>query len=52
MMRKLGVQATFHYLPLHISDAGRTFAVRDTECPVSERDQRPAAAAAVLQRPA
>jgi dTDP-4-amino-4,6-dideoxygalactose transaminase len=37
MMRKLGVQATFHYLPLHTSDAGRTFAVRDTECPVSEQ---------------
>ncbi len=34
-MRKTGVQATFHYLPLHASDAGRTFAARDTECPVS-----------------
>ena len=27
---------TFHYLPLHTSDAGRTFAARPTECPVSE----------------
>jgi dTDP-4-amino-4,6-dideoxygalactose transaminase len=35
-MRKKGVQATFHYLPLHTSDAGRTFAVRETQCPVSE----------------
>ena len=35
-MRKKGVHGTFHYLPLHTSDAGRTFAVRDTECPVSE----------------
>ena len=36
MMRKLGVQATFHYLPLHLSDAGQTFTARPTECPVSE----------------
>jgi dTDP-4-amino-4,6-dideoxygalactose transaminase len=35
-MRKAGVQATFHYQPLHTSDAGRAFAVRQTECPVSE----------------
>ena len=36
LMRKAGVQATFHYQPLHTSDAGRAFAVRSTECPVSE----------------
>jgi dTDP-4-amino-4,6-dideoxygalactose transaminase len=35
-MRKAGVQATFHYLPLHSSDAGRSFAARETDCPVSE----------------
>jgi dTDP-4-amino-4,6-dideoxygalactose transaminase len=35
LMRKAGVQATFHYQPLHTSDAGRGFAVRPTECPVS-----------------
>jgi dTDP-4-amino-4,6-dideoxygalactose transaminase len=35
-MRKQGVQATFHYQPLHSSDAGRRFAVRDTDCPVTE----------------
>jgi dTDP-4-amino-4,6-dideoxygalactose transaminase len=35
-MRGAGVNATFHYLPLHASDAGRAFAVRDTECPVAE----------------
>ena len=35
LMRKTGVQATFHYQPLHASDAGRAFAVRETECPVS-----------------
>jgi dTDP-4-amino-4,6-dideoxygalactose transaminase len=35
-MRKLGVNATFHYVPLHSSDAGRTFSVRSTDCPISE----------------
>lgn len=35
-MRKTGVNATFHYLPLHTSDAGKVFAARATECPVSE----------------
>lgn len=35
-MRKQGVQATFHYQPLHASEAGRRFGVRDTECPVTE----------------
>ena len=36
LMRKAGVQATFHDQPLHTSDAGRSFAVRQTECPVSQ----------------
>ena len=35
-MRKSGVHPTFHYVPLHSSDAGKTFSVRPTECPVSE----------------
>ncbi len=35
-MRKLGVQATFHYLPLHSSEGGRRFRARETECPVTE----------------
>jgi dTDP-4-amino-4,6-dideoxygalactose transaminase len=34
-MRDAGVVATFHYVPLDTSDAGRTFAARPTECPVS-----------------
>jgi dTDP-4-amino-4,6-dideoxygalactose transaminase len=34
-MRKQGVQATFHYLPLDTSDAGRKFAAQETDCPVS-----------------
>jgi dTDP-4-amino-4,6-dideoxygalactose transaminase len=36
LMRKAGVQATFHYQPLHTSEAGRSFSVRPTECPVSQ----------------
>ena len=35
-MRKRGVQATFHYQPLHDSDAGRKFAAHPTACPVTE----------------
>jgi dTDP-4-amino-4,6-dideoxygalactose transaminase len=35
-MRAAGVQATFHYVPLHSSDAGAAFAARPSECPVSE----------------
>jgi dTDP-4-amino-4,6-dideoxygalactose transaminase len=35
-MRKKGVQATFHDQPLHTSDAGHRFAVRETDCPVTE----------------
>ena len=35
-MRKMGVHPAFHYLPLHSSDAGRAFRVRDTDCPVTD----------------
>jgi dTDP-4-amino-4,6-dideoxygalactose transaminase len=35
-MREDGVQATFHYVPLHSSDAGRRFSARAAECPVSD----------------
>ena len=35
-MRQAGVQPTFHYVPLHSSKAGVSFAARPTECPVSE----------------
>jgi dTDP-4-amino-4,6-dideoxygalactose transaminase len=34
-MRAQGVQATFHYVPLHDSEGGRRFAARPTECPVT-----------------
>lgn len=36
LMRKAGVQATFHYQPLHASEAGRAFAAREVDCPVSQ----------------
>ncbi len=35
-MREDGVQATFHYVPLHTSEAGRRFAARPTDCPVTD----------------
>lgn len=35
-LRDRGVQATFHYLPLDSSEAGRRFARRATQCPVTE----------------
>ncbi len=34
-MRAQGLQATFHYVPLHSSEGGRRFAERPTECPTS-----------------
>jgi dTDP-4-amino-4,6-dideoxygalactose transaminase len=35
-MRSAGVMATFHYVPLHSSPGGRRFAVRTTDCPVTD----------------
>lgn len=35
-MGKHGVQATFHYVPLHSSDGGVKFRARETECPVTD----------------
>ena len=34
-MHRSGVNAVFHYVPLHDSDGGRRFAARPTECPVT-----------------
>ena len=34
-LREQGIQTTFHYVPLHDSDAGKQFSARPTECPVS-----------------
>ena len=35
-MRGEGIQPTFHYVPLHSSDAGRRFSAELTECPVTD----------------
>lgn len=35
-MRSEGIQPTFHYVPLHSSDAGRRFSAEPTECPVTD----------------
>ena len=34
-LRAEGIQTTFHYVPLHSSAAGKRFAARQTDCPVS-----------------
>jgi dTDP-4-amino-4,6-dideoxygalactose transaminase len=34
-LREEGIQTTFHYVPLHSSDGGQRFSVRDVDCPVT-----------------
>lgn len=36
-LRKDGILAVFHYLPLHLSDMGRRFGGAPGDCPVTER---------------
>lgn len=36
-LREQGVYTVFHYLPLHLSDMGRSFGGREGDCPVTER---------------
>jgi len=36
-LRDRGVYTVFHYLPLHLSDMGRSFGGRVGQCPVTER---------------
>ena len=36
-LREMGIYSVFHYLPLHLSDMGRSFGGRDGDCPVTER---------------
>jgi dTDP-4-amino-4,6-dideoxygalactose transaminase len=36
-LRERGIHAVFHYLPLHLSDMGRSFGGRPGDCPVTER---------------
>ncbi len=35
-LRSKGILAVFHYVPLHLSDMGRSFGGRDGACPVTE----------------
>ncbi|MCW8133115.1 MAG: dTDP-4-amino-4,6-dideoxygalactose transaminase [Planctomycetota bacterium] len=35
-LRAAGILATFHYLPLHLSDMGRTFGGQPGDCPITE----------------
>jgi dTDP-4-amino-4,6-dideoxygalactose transaminase len=35
-LRKAGILAVFHYVPLHLSDMGRRFGGRPGDCPVAE----------------
>src|SRR5271157_207195 len=36
-LRERGIYSVFHYLPLHLSDMGRSFGGREGDCPVTER---------------
>lgn len=36
-LREHGIHSVFHYLPLHLSDMGRSFGGRAGDCPVTER---------------
>ncbi|NIV37297.1 MAG: dTDP-4-amino-4,6-dideoxygalactose transaminase [Anaerolineae bacterium] len=35
-LKSMGILAVFHYLPLHLSEAGRRFGGSDSHCPVTE----------------
>jgi dTDP-4-amino-4,6-dideoxygalactose transaminase len=35
-LKAQGILSVFHYLPLHISDMGKTFGGREGDCPVTE----------------
>ncbi len=36
-LRERGIYTVFHYLPLHLSDMGRSFGGREGDCPITER---------------
>ena len=36
-LRENGIVAVFHYQPLHLSDMGRRFGGKESDCPVTER---------------
>ena len=35
-LKKRGISSVFHYLPLHLSDVGRSFGGKVGDCPVTE----------------
>jgi dTDP-4-amino-4,6-dideoxygalactose transaminase len=35
-LRAAGVQASFHFVPLHDSEGGRRFRAYDSDCPVTD----------------
>jgi dTDP-4-amino-4,6-dideoxygalactose transaminase len=35
-LKRSGILSVFHYVPLHLSTAGKRFAARESDCPVSE----------------
>ena len=35
-LKRQGIMSVFHYVPLHLSDMGRSFGGRDGQCPVTE----------------
>lgn len=35
-LRQAGIQSAFHYVPLHLSEMGRSFGGKEGDCPVSE----------------
>lgn len=36
-LKARGILSVFHYVPLHLSDMGRTFGGREGECPIAEK---------------
>ena len=36
-LKRMGISAVFHYLPLHLSEMGKGFGGRPGDCPVTER---------------
>ena len=50
-LKAAGILAVFHYVPLHTSPLGGSLGYEAGSLPVTEVDERSAAAAAVVRRP-
>lgn len=35
-LKSCGILSVFHYLPLHLSEMGRTFGGKEGDCPITE----------------